>query len=992
MLTFQVLDRGETFYVPLERRPMAIGCEPGCDVRLTEAGVCARHARIEPIEGKAGGRAGDPEVAYKLIDLAAHAGGPATRVNGQEVAQVQLRLGDRVEIGSAVLVLGRQVSRPVTPADLSQEPDLRAWERARPTPRSPARRLVAVGLFLAAAAAGVLFFALRGESLPAEFARIERLRLAGEFQEAAGLVQSLRAGWGIADPARAAQLDRVARHIEDTEATCRELHERMQLGVAGKTYSQQAEELRELRARDPLTADAAQIMLGRLAELRQSILVARETRTPDAPEQGRPDERRSDQEGVERHVRPSRPADQPPATGQPAVVTPPPALATRLQDLVAQADSLQQQRSLGQADAVLTQALDLATAEDLAMLRQRIETLRRQAGEECASAVQRARELAGKGETAAAVALLRECEHRLPPIDAVRALGEEVHRLQAVVDAAAAPLGARKPAIDEQAREQRRRSLAELSQLMDRVRAAERNSDFAAASLLLQQGADQVRERDPLFSDMLRGRSHDLGLIAGLGAEVARRLEGRTPEFTFGGETARLLAAGATGLRLGLADGPRDVTWLDLPPEVAQELGRTLKLEPRALLGFAAVAYRQNARDHAEACLLLALQADATLDGEVQEIIRRGRGDSDRGGYVVVKDRFVARRMLEVEKLSRQLEGRLTRALAVPVAQREKYLDEILAGGPDALDALVLALERKQREIAERTEKHAFKKTWDRLAAQRRDLDKARAHARALIYDEAAYFYPYQPPAVDGAKAAEYAVVQAEVDKRVAAVQALWKQGQVRTRVPAKLFEEAEAYAWIGKVLRDFGVQHDDVDARVQWLRTLPQDLQLSLQNFCLDAKERAELDLWERIETFNVTLCTALPAAERGQVEVTNAYRRSFGHRPLAVSNKLQRASRGHCSEMSRLGYFGHFSPNKERRTPIDRMRLEGYGAGAGENCALNDSPEGAHQAWVHSSGHHRNLLQPSHTEFGSGNDGRYWTQNFGRGQEYLSDPAFPR
>ena len=39
----------------------------------------------------------------------------------------------------------------------------------------------------------------------------------------------------------------------------------------------------------------------------------------------------------------------------------------------------------------------------------------------------------------------------------------------------------------------------------------------------------------------------------------------------------------------------------------------------------------------------------------------------------------------------------------------------------------------------------------------------------------------------------------------------------------------------------------------------------------------------------------------------------------------------------------------------------------------------------------YHRNLLQSTHKEFGSSNDGRYWTQNFGGGEEFLVHPDFP-
>ena len=38
-----------------------------------------------------------------------------------------------------------------------------------------------------------------------------------------------------------------------------------------------------------------------------------------------------------------------------------------------------------------------------------------------------------------------------------------------------------------------------------------------------------------------------------------------------------------------------------------------------------------------------------------------------------------------------------------------------------------------------------------------------------------------------------------------------------------------------------------------------------------------------------------------------------------------------------------------------------------------------GAHKSWRGSSGHHRNLLNPSWVDMGTGRDGRNWTQNFG-------------
>lgn len=108
------------------------------------------------------------------------------------------------------------------------------------------------------------------------------------------------------------------------------------------------------------------------------------------------------------------------------------------------------------------------------------------------------------------------------------------------------------------------------------------------------------------------------------------------------------------------------------------------------------------------------------------------------------------------------------------------------------------------------------------------------------------------------------------------------------------------------------------------------------------------------------------------------------FGHRPLALDLRIRAAARGHAQEMSKLGYFSHFSPTPGRKSPNDRMLIAGYARGVSENIALNDGAEAAHVAWCNSSGHHRNLLNPIFTEAGMGNDGRNWVQNFGNGTEF--------
>jgi uncharacterized protein YkwD len=124
----------------------------------------------------------------------------------------------------------------------------------------------------------------------------------------------------------------------------------------------------------------------------------------------------------------------------------------------------------------------------------------------------------------------------------------------------------------------------------------------------------------------------------------------------------------------------------------------------------------------------------------------------------------------------------------------------------------------------------------------------------------------------------------------------------------------------------------------------------------------------------------------EREQVRITNEYRMMFGRWPVRIVEPLVLSSRGHCEDMARQGFFGHFNPSiPERRTPYQRMKLAGYEYGASENCIMGRThPQAAHDGWCHSSGHHRNLLMAPWTEMGTGHSGRLMTQNFGRAPKW--------
>ena len=109
--------------------------------------------------------------------------------------------------------------------------------------------------------------------------------------------------------------------------------------------------------------------------------------------------------------------------------------------------------------------------------------------------------------------------------------------------------------------------------------------------------------------------------------------------------------------------------------------------------------------------------------------------------------------------------------------------------------------------------------------------------------------------------------------------------------------------------------------------------------------------------------------------VYLLNRERTSRGLRPLRINGRLSTAARGHTKDMVRRRYFAHTS--RRGSTPGDRIRRTGYLKGArswmvGENLARGSgsrsTPRSIVDAWMHSSGHRRNILTRRFREIGIG------------------------
>ncbi len=958
MFTLQILDRGQTFLHTIEGRPLLLGSGNGADVILREDGVEAAHARLEPGNG-----------SVRLVALA------KTQVNGQPVAQVDLSLGDRVEIGRAVLIVGRTVARAAKPEDVLADALPREGRR-----QGARKKRWWPPLLVAAAAAAVVVWLVLGTGgvrVADELAMIRRARQDGQLERALASIEKLERAWADASDDRLQRLS-VER---DAVGTIENAIDRMTAAVVdpadSRGYAEWSQELRRIE----IEGDDAERVAAR--RVRSQLTETLRKRPPPTP-------------ALAASPAPKAPPSPPTAAGPADARTPAPTAvpgpppSPRTIDF-AEVDRLCTQGLFAQAFALLQ--ANLAAADDqagVALLNARIGAVREQAKQAMAKVLDEAAQVMRGGKPADAGQLLQSVQHRFPATGEFAAIARQIAAAEAAVAAAARPVPVPAPVVDQAARAA---TLATVRAQMDAVRAAEEKGAFADAAQRLRAAAASLRERDAEFAERLLARADEAELLASWHDAVAAAVQGGrkfTARSRSGLDFEITRVEGGT-LFPGAPDETA-LTWLEISPSGVQAIADQLAITGREALGAAALIYKAGDNKLAEAMLATLLRADAGLKVHVDRVIARGRGDlPDPRGYSLGKDGFVSVRSLELQKEAQKLAARLDAAMRDKnPAPRAALVAEAKAGGSDGVQVLVLALRKDFDKQVQKLEAGQLRKQLDRLDRQRVLLDEARKDARDLIYDEDKYFYPYRPPAVSSDRYAEYVRVQAEVDRRVAALRTRWQDDHTRVRVPAGLRADLDRLDWVANELAMLGELDSSALSGIAWARSLPAGDSVSVRDYCRTEEERAELEEWRRVEAYNQVVGKDLSSAQREQLRILNEYRAMFRHRPLAVVKELCAAAQGHAEEMSRLGYFAHESPTPGRKWPHDRTKLAGYPFGSSENIALVDGAQGAHDAWCHSSGHHRNLLQPNHREVGIGAEGRYWVQNFGSGKVHREHPAW--
>lgn len=122
--------------------------------------------------------------------------------------------------------------------------------------------------------------------------------------------------------------------------------------------------------------------------------------------------------------------------------------------------------------------------------------------------------------------------------------------------------------------------------------------------------------------------------------------------------------------------------------------------------------------------------------------------------------------------------------------------------------------------------------------------------------------------------------------------------------------------------------------------------------------------------------------AFELQTIDLVNSARIKHGLNKLEYSEKATISSRKHSGDMMIKDYFDHTNKNDE--SPFDRMKKEDINyTGAGENIAAGQtSAIFAHEAWMNSEGHRKNILG-NYKYIGvgvvfGGHYSIYYTQNF--------------
>jgi uncharacterized protein YkwD len=208
---------------------------------------------------------------------------------------------------------------------------------------------------------------------------------------------------------------------------------------------------------------------------------------------------------------------------------------------------------------------------------------------------------------------------------------------------------------------------------------------------------------------------------------------------------------------------------------------------------------------------------------------------------------------------------------------------------------------------------------------------------------------------------------------------------KINARPYGRLLEVSEPAQLLDDELKDLDGKLARVDPLDEPIRdSIAEEIQKKLETrlIAVDNPDKKRIEHNLAVEKYNAGVKTTADEEERANVKAVNEYRWMMGLRAVKIDERLVRGARKHSIEMQQRNYFAHGSPTKHLRTPGLRCKREGYSGGVTENIARGAATGvQAFWQWFKSSGHHRNMVNPGHTDLGCGAaNHHWWTQNFGR------------
>lgn len=965
-------EKGVSRQLALRTERVTIGSAAGQTLVLRRPGVAPFHCSFEPIDH-----------GFKIVDQNTDHG---TMVNGSHIAQKRLEPGDRIELGGCVLVFerlarrrsapgagGTAASGPVAapPASTADEGESSERPSARPRRRRGGAGLAKTALYTAAAVA----------------------LLAGLSSIIPSMSPNASAKAAIEDKIALARLRLHAGEFEATTRLFREIEATEDGKHRDRISSERAELERTLLRRNQLVSElrALEAEVGTPPEDR-----LRRARGLEAESDGLPDVRDDAALLVASLEGEAREAAQ--------------GIETPVDELNRMSDSFLDARNFAGATSVWASLSESELATDAELLAGAVAEIEAAADAEAERLLERSDAIAERSDWLGALIVLDDSElNAFRGTEAYKRLDRRAMEYEANLGPREkraplpdAPVASGRTAAPEPPREEPRPTKPPREDspgsgdVQDAVAMGDAlfsGGDLAGAlsaygeamSSRLGFGDRQLltrrierANRSQWFLDTLRNQIEAEPDRAGSLA-VATRDGSRSGKIT-----------GVEGAGFTLAGG-ESVSPAELASSSVHALAKQVKLTSEDRLNYAYFCMIDGDDTRVDQ-LLMKASDDPSLKNSVDSAIAftRGMADVPEWGFFRHENEWLTFRERE---LARNLE-----AVHASVAKLERKDDDSHGTGLDELKALVpvareeivrILYERRKSMLSELTQQPELAAI-DRLLDARRAVDERRAAALEKIFDSDWYFYPYSPPECPPDKATLYPKRQQEVDALVAEVRKLWGNefeeisGGVNlsskfVRLLARLRAEQKLL-----VVADPDQFTEEKELAV--FKLLPVAQKVTLRNIALDTDEREKLDRDIQVLAHNGSEKSVALPQEKEQIWITNCYRLMMGRQAVAFNDKLIKAARGHSEWMSRSGKFSHFNDEDPNlRSPGDRIKAQGYVAGgAGENIARVGGARASHDAWLHSSGHHRNILFPSHRELGVGNMGAYWTQNFAGGAEY--------